>query len=551
MKKIGIFLQSTYCDNYLFKTIESLTKSDLVELFFLICQKNIHSDRSESGSHEGKYKNCDRRGGINGQIFSLVADAEYAILKMADRSIGFLKEKRNIEPLVKNEIIYLTPQRTSSGCRVSFSDNETEALKKLELDLLLIGSGTEKFEKEVFSFAKDGIIALEHTDNRWNRGGPPSFWEVYFRYPSAGFTIRKLDYNDEYNQVLYRGDIAITSTYTKSLIRLYSRSYYYLTEFILKFAINNHLPSPEKNLPYSGRLSGIPSLGQSIRYCIKTIILLIHNALERSVLKKQTRWGVAFCCKSWRDSNLSEGVRIKNPADHFFADPFVVKRNGKTVCFVEDYSFREKIGYIAAIEILNEKEYKLLGPIIKEPFHMSYPFVFEYDQDLYMIPETSGAKSIRLYKCSGFPLNWEYQKDILTGDHFVDPMIINHNGLWYILTNTEDEKLVAFHSNDPINGEWIKHEIDPLLFDLNISRNGGLLREADGSYVRCRQKFGFNTYGAALTMAKIIELSPENYVELDVCKVSPDFFPGLIGCHHMHSNGETTVYDYLRVEKLN
>ncbi|OFY09133.1 MAG: hypothetical protein A2X11_02565 [Bacteroidetes bacterium GWE2_42_24] len=550
MKKIGIILQSSFCNKYLYKALEILSASDNVKIFFLINQEDAIHKGSLSRVQETTVNEHNKTRFFDTLVFKLIINIEYAILSFFDKSIKGLREKQSIQSLIKNEVTYLVPIHSASGQVVRYSDEEIDTIKKLELDVLIIGNGSENFEGEIFNCAKEGIVSIQHTDIRWNRGGLPVFWEVYFRYPSAGFVILRQTKKNDYSQILFRGDIAITSTYTKSLIKLYSRSYFYMAELILNFAKNGHLPLPEESLPFGGKLLRIPSIYHTFNYFLKTSFLLIYNAIERNVLKKETRWSVAFCSKSWRNSTLNEGIRIKNPPDHFFADPFVAKRNGRTVCFVEDFSFRQNNGCIAAIEILNEKEYRILGPIIEEPFHMSYPFVFEYKQDLYMIPETSGAKSIRLYKCIEFPLKWEYQKEILSGGHFVDPMILNHNGLWFILTNTEDEKLIAYYSHDPINGIWVEHEKDPLIFDLNTSRNGGLLRDEDGSYVRCRQKFGFNTYGAALTMAKIIDLSPNSYMEQEICQISPDFFPKLIGCHHMHSNGETTVFDYLRVENL-
>jgi hypothetical protein len=40
-------------------------------------------------------------------------------------------------------------------------------------------------------------------------------------------------------------------------------------------------------------------------------------------------------------------------------------------------------------------------------------------------------------------------------------------------------------------------------------------------------------------------LDPENYEEEVYCAIEPNFFDGLIGVHHMHSNGAVTVFDYL------
>jgi hypothetical protein len=131
-------------------------------------------------------------------------------------------------------------------------------------------------------------------------------------------------------------------------------------------------------------------------------------------LKQPYKWHVAFAQKSWDEADLKEGTKIKNIPNHFFADPFIVKKNNRNICYVEDYSYLNKKGCITAIEIMDEKNYEILGPVIKEKYHMSFPFIFEYSKKLYMIPETLEAEAIRLYECTEYPLKWKYKKDLMS-----------------------------------------------------------------------------------------------------------------------------------------
>ena len=41
--------------------------------------------------------------------------------------------------------------------------------------------------------------------------------------------------------------------------------------------------------------------------------------------------------------------------------------------------------------------------VLDEPFHMSYPYVFKWQEDFYMIPESQEANSVRLYRALDFP----------------------------------------------------------------------------------------------------------------------------------------------------
>ena len=65
-----------------------------------------------------------------------------------------------------------------------------------------------------------------------------------------------------------------------------------------------------------------------------------------------------------------------------------------------------------------------------------------------------------------------------------------------------------------------------------------------------RQKQGFNSYGKGLTLAKITDLTPSSFREEEIAQIYPDFFKEIIGCHHIHNNGNYTVYDYVRTESL-
>ena len=54
-----------------------------------------------------------------------------------------------------------------------------------------------------------------------------------------------------------------------------------------------------------------------------------------------------------------------------------------------------------------------IGIALIEEFHLSYPYLFEFKDDLYMCPETGEKGEIRLYKCIDFPLKWVFHKTTL------------------------------------------------------------------------------------------------------------------------------------------
>jgi hypothetical protein len=556
MKRIGIFIDSTNCSKHLFDTLSKLAESKEVELFFL----QNSSDTTKENIRE-KIKSKIKIKGlfrvVESVFFNLLTVMEQKIFSLFFPAIKDHNKRISIDEFIKNEIISIKPVFSASGIVVRYLDEDIDKIKSLNLDIIIADSLPGILKGEILQSATKGILSFCYSDNQWKRGGPPAFWEVYLRKPSTGFVLQILTDELGGGSVIFRGSIPTRRSYTENIVDLYNESNPYLAKTILKYTASNHLPAAEEKFPYSGHLWSIPSVMQSIIYLFRTFFLFASLVIERLILRKDNRWGVAFISGSWENANLHKGIQIKNPPNHFLADPFVITKNDRTICFVEDYCYKQKRALIAAIEIIDHKTYQMLGPVITEPFHMSFPYLFEYKDELYMVPETSEANAIRLYKCVDFPLKWEYQKDIMSNVKAVDSMIFEHEEKWWMLSSistkgNEDDasQLLAYYSEDPLSDDWISHEQNPLIFDSNIARNGGILDLGNILPVRGRQKQGFNAYGVALTLARITELTPSSYREEEIGQVSPNFFANIERCHHMHSNGKYTVYDYLRTETL-
>ena len=556
MKKIGILLESTNCSMYLYDTVNALANSKQIEIFYL-----INSDASVQQGVWGGLKSKVKTNGLFRTIalvfFKLVTTLEYKILSVLFQDVRDHSKILSIDEYNNNEPVYLDPVFSASGLFVRYSDEDIIKIKSLNLDIIIRGNAPGIFKGDIINSAKDGIISFHHGDNRWNRGGPPAYWEVYLRKPSTGFIIQILTEDLDGGSVLFRGNIQTKRSYIENIVHLYNVSNPYLAKILLQYATSNQLPSAEEKLPYGGSLLMIPSFTQSISYLSRTGLLYITLVIKRLILRKDERWSVAFIKAPWRYAILRKGIQIKNPPNRFFADPFVITKDEKTICYVEDYCYKKKRACITAIEIIDNKKYLILDPVIEEPFHMSFPFLFEYEQELYMVPETSKSNSVRLYKCVEFPLKWEYQKDVLRNVSVVDSMIFEFDGKWWLLCNMatggksdHSSTLMAFYSENPLSDDWTAHELNPLIFDSNIARNGGILDVNSSSPIRARQKQSFNLYGTGLTLAKINILTPSSFSEEEIGQISPEFFNKIKGCHHIHSNGNYTVYDYLRSESL-
>jgi len=557
MKKIGILIDSADCSQYFYDTINELATSREVELFFLQ-NKYVEPKKNILGKIKSALNTRGFLYAITSIFFHLLINVEQKVFSLFFQAIKNHHKRISINKFIKNEIIDIRPVLSTSETTVFYSDEDIEKIKLLHLDLILVDSFSDILLKgNILKSATKGVLSFCYSDTRWKRGGPPAFWEVYLRKPSTGFVLQILTEEPGGGPIAFRGSIATRRSYTENVVDLYRESNPYLAKLILHYATNDSLPVLEEKFPYSGSFWDIPSVLQSIIYLIKTFFLFFSLVVERFILARDKRWGIAFIGTSWENAILSQGTRVKNPPDHFFADPFVITKNGRTICFVEDYCYTEKKAVIAAIEIAGQKQYKLLGPVIQEPFHMSFPYLFEYDNELYMVPETSEGNAIRLYKCIEYPLKWKYIKDIMSNVKAVDSIVFEYENRWWMLSTistqgNEDDasQLLAYYSDSPLSDNWIAHAQNPLIFDSDIARNGGFLGGEGSLPVRSRQKQGFNAYGVALSLARITELTPTTYSEEEIGKIVPNFFSDIERCHHIHSNGIYTVYDYLSTETI-
>lgn len=198
----------------------------------------------------------------------------------------------------------------------------------------------------------------------------------------------------------------------------------------------------------------------------------------------------------------------------FVADPFMVYKNGKYYMFFEVFNRETNQGDISYAESTNGKHWEYRKVIINETFHLSYPYVFEWDDDYYLIPESYHDLSVRLYKAVSFPDKWKYVGNLLTGYHYVDPSIFRHNNTWWLFVTTHpgNDILNLYYSSNLL-GEWKPHPKNPIVkFDKHIARPGGRVITHNDRPYRLAQD-GFPSYGIQVFAFEITELTEKSYAE--------------------------------------
>ena len=461
--------------------------------------------------------------------------------------------------------IYVRPLKSTSGLVYRYREEDLETIKNLNVDVLLRG-GSGIPRDGILKVCEFGIISFHHGNNDANRGGPPGFWEVFNREPSTGFVIQRLP--DELDDgdaqvacdvidrdVLMRGSIATVSPYARNLAQIYKKSNIFMHRFLEDLGKTRILPQFLPKSPYAHQLYTMPSLYVIALYQIKTLITMTRRLFNRLGGKDQ-RFGVAYqFAENWQSSVLSRSNIIANPPYRFLADPFVFRRGDLDVCFVEDYDFRTKRGKISVFKISGNK-YEELGPALDEPFHLSYPFIFTVDNELYMCPETGEIREIRLYKCTEFPLGWSFHKTLMKDVSAVDTNIFFFKDRWWLLTTIDSSEigelcseLHVFYSDAFDSDAWTPHAKNPVIFDSERARNGGFFRDGE-KLLRVFQRQGFDQYGESMGIAQITDLGTETYSEEIVSRIEPRFAPKIVGTHSFSYYNGLLAVDFVKVERV-
>ncbi|MDC8005426.1 hypothetical protein POV27_15285 [Aureisphaera galaxeae] len=201
----------------------------------------------------------------------------------------------------------------------------------------------------------------------------------------------------------------------------------------------------------------------------------------------------------------------------FVADPFMLCTNDIWYLFMEILNAETGLGEIGLMTSLDGALWNYGQVVLKEDYHLSYPFVFEHEGQYYMIPETLDAGSIRLYRAINFPNKWEFQTDLVQGA-FADPTLFWNDGIWWLFACERTSKsgtLCLFYS-DRLEGPYIPHPQSPIVKeDRRKARPAGRILVLEDKIIRVCQDC-YPRYGSAVRAFQITQLSTTTYEEQEL-----------------------------------
>lgn len=286
------------------------------------------------------------------------------------------------------------------------------------------------------------------------------------------------------------------------------------------------------------------------------LVRLVDAKLRRYLGRKATvanRWAMAL--RRCRDDGLIAGrwpsqaayEIVPDDGLRYYADPFLFEHEGRTFLFCEEFPFATGRGLISVAEIDADGRVRTPRPALERPYHLSYPFVFRMDGQIWMIPESAEAGAVELYRATDFPHGWTLERKLIEGVAGCDATIMDHAGAWWMfltasrLRGSTWDKLRIYSSASPL-GDWIEHPAGLMTIDCRLARPAGATIRRNGQLLRPTQDCS-RIYGGGMTLVQIDELSRKAYRHRAVAEITVAEPSRFIGTHTYSRLGALEVVD--------
>lgn len=419
-------------------------------------------------------------------------------------------------------------------------------LKAMRLDVLL-NLSLDELSTFLLDAARFGVWSLRSNDIRVTTNTEIGWLEVLNNQPTMNCDIEAQ--RMETIQVITGSVLAAHS----ASITLNQKSFLWRAAEIVPRMLKRLYSQGEQNFFATAKPANsavplsIPTAAQSMALAQKQIIRIFENKIWRRWFPH--RWTIMMG-KGSEGGNFN-WTMVKSlimPRGVFWADPFPFQRQDNTYIFFEEYVFKNKRGHIVFAKIGKDGKTGKPHLALEQPYHLSYPFIFEYRGEFYMLPETAENRSIELYRCRRFPDQWEFHKTIMPDVHAVDATLFEHSMRWWLFTNiagkggsTWDE-LHLFYSDNPLSEKWTPHPMNPIVSDVRSARPAGRIFRRDSGLIRPSQDSSLR-YGYALTLNGITKLTINEYEEQLVERIEPT--NDLLATHTYNRLNDLIVVDVL------
>lgn len=287
---------------------------------------------------------------------------------------------------------------------------------------------------------------------------------------------------------------------------------------------------------------GAGPLPGPLGYAARTLREATRRALAK-IAHRRGRFGDSFQLRLGRGSldsfDPADATDLPIPGTVLCADPFLIDHAGALWCFFEDVDPANGRGHISVGRVTGTG----LADVqvaLRQPHHMSFPFVFHHDGALLMVPEVHAAGRLEVWRSTEFPSGWELHATAFEGVPVADSVLFQRDGVWWLFTHISRDSfgdycsdLHVFQVDGPALTRIVPHRLNPVVTDASTARGGGRVHVDGGRLIRISQDNSGAGYGYGFNVMEITRLDLDHYEERRLRHITPDFAPGLSGCHHL------------------
>jgi hypothetical protein len=440
---------------------------------------------------------------------------------------------------VELDVIHCATE-TKKGAQY-FLNEDLDKIRAYKPDFIL-RFGLNILRGGILSAAKYGIWSFHHGDEQYFRGGPPAFWEIYQGKKVCGSILQRLTEKLDAGIILKKGWFPVTlHSLRETHQRLLSETASWPLQ-VAKDMLNGQLdPDSLQPVTNMGPVYSFPDNLTMLLWLIKSLKYKLQFHFDD--LFRAEQWNIGIADQPI-DKIANQGLQQVHwlPSagrNRFKADSFGVYFREHRFILFEDYDYRKAIGRILACD----ENGNTFDCFPESAHHLSYPFVFVYDNDLYCIPESFEKNQVDLYIWQNDRKTFNFFKTILSGTQLTDPTLVQIGELWWLFCTERARSnfaLSLFYSNSPF-GPFKAHANNPVKWDITSSRPAGNIFCHEGKWYRPAQDCG-ETYGSRIVIHEIESISPEVYRERKTNVIEP-FAPYPDGVHTIAQWGDKTLVD--------
>jgi hypothetical protein len=450
--------------------------------------------------------------------------------------------------------------KRSDDCLLMDSDPADVRHEALDVALAL---DSDTWTGEILSAARFGVWAYSWCDRSRCSGDAGLFWAVSDAHPMMSCGLTMLRESPVASRVIARFEVPV---HPRSLPLTRRKAYAGAVSTALRclrqFQLYEVEGAPERTLetvpqssePETSRCSP-PTNAQVFLFLLKLALrwlrfrwLYRHGEWWFLALRRRPLASVAEAGESDR---LKGFVPLPAVPGHSYADPFLLEERGAVHLFFEDLDKSCGKGVISHSRLATDGTLTRPMPVLERPYHLSYPFIFQWDGQIFMLPESGHNRTIELYRCRDFPDCWTLDRVLLEGWRATDATLHqSDDGRWWMFAAVDElgegcPALFLFKAATPL-GPWYPHPHNPIQTDPRHTRPAGRLFRRAGRLLRPAQDASLR-YGGAVWLMEVLELTEEDYRERPFIRIGPEWLDGNLCLHHLDANDRFEVIDGMKL----